>query len=270
MAPHPDAAAFWDRQLEQAAGHERDLARRHDRIGLALTVLGGVGSAGLALAMQAAGTWAALGTLADLLVAFGLLVAALAAGVSGVGLTPMDGRGWRPGSLPAWVRDRSRLGLQVEALAGLFPDRDDDWRSTLRRASRVRDDLPGKIRAALEAREGSTVATSPDARRILADWLGAALHADLAWWLEPADDTPDSIRAVETRIRLVFWFWAQRQVAEARADGIRLALRLGTWAAGLVASAFAVHLLGWWILAVVVGIAALILLRLLLGRTRDL
>jgi hypothetical protein len=132
----------------------------------------------------------------------------------------------------------------------------------------VRDDLADKVRSALEAHEGATVAGSPDARRVLADYLLSTVHTDLAWWLEPADATPEALHRADTRVRLVFWFWTRRQVAEARADLVQLAVRLGTLAAVLLGSAFAVHLLGWWMLAVVAAVAALVILRLFLGRSQ--
>ncbi|MBN1336613.1 MAG: hypothetical protein JXB39_11700 [Deltaproteobacteria bacterium] len=267
MNPHPDAATFWEHHLEQAADDERALAHRHDRVGLALAAIGGGGSVATALVMQAAGTWGALGGLADLLAAIGLLLAALAAVVAGAGLAPMDGRTWRPGSLAAWIREQARRGFQVEALAGLFPDRADDWRPTLHRASRVRDDLAAKVRAAREAGEGTPSATSPDARRVLAEYLEAVFHTDLSWWLEPASDTPEAVRRAEARVRLVFWFWTQRQAAQSRAEMVRFTVRLGTWGAAFLGCAFAVHLLGWWILLLAGLGAGLAVLRVFLGRS---
>lgn len=250
MTESTETSEWWGRHLEVLADHERRVGDALEgRLRFATTLFGVVAGGG-PLILRVTGWWSEMSWFVAFLVGSGLFAAAGAALVAVAGLAPMDGRRWRAGTLARWLHDRGEAGPPLNAVAGLLPEAPGRWRDVHRRARRTRADLPDRLRAAMDTEDppARSLASSPAGRAVLVTFLKDTLQVDLGWWLAPAGDTEAADRLVETRLRLVLWWWLQRQVAAARARLLRVSLGAGTAAAGLLLAGGLVFVAGWWLL----------------------
>ncbi len=245
-----EAAAWWERHLESLAAHERDLGRLSERRAGAMALSWALITLGLPILLGLTHWWAALGALATVLMTMAILLALAASLIFWAAQAPLDGRRFRGGSLASWLHGLATGGGPLRHLQGFLPTRSWVWRENLRRARRTRPELSAKVHGALEQGELEPVPTaaSDDARLLLCEYLQQVVGSDLSWWLEPGSDDAADIRRSETRVRQVFWFWLNRQAAQLRADLLAMGMRTGQLAVLLLVSALAVHLIGWWLL----------------------
>lgn len=262
--PDGSAAKYWEQHLASLAEHERSLYSLQEQRAQILAGLCGSLAAGGTAWLTTIGWFDRAGTAAQILMFTGLLAVLVAAAVFWLTLSPMEGRRFHRGSLTDHVHRMART-YQEGGLQGFFRSAVDQ---DARRARRLSENLAAEARAAAEA-EGlkpADLALSPAARSHLVDWLKNTVRSDLRWWLELDNDTPEARHDVEARVRMVFWFWTNRQVAEAKAEMVRTGISIGAWSVVLVTAALVTHLLGWWMLLGVGLIAAVLTVRHFLSR----
>ncbi len=257
-----EAAIWWEQHLTAMVDHEQDLQKVS---GLRAVVLGLVATTiavGGPLLMLGTRWWGSMGWLAGMVLALGFAFALASAIIFWLALAPMEGRGWRPHSLTAWLHDKARDGLGLDFLAGVLPSRTGEWRENLRRARRLRPDLSEKVRAALRRDDLEAWLThqSEEARGLVQSYLRDVVGADLDWWLDPATEGSNE-RLSAARVRMVFWLWLHRHVARAMADMLWLGVKLGVTALFFVLAALVLHLVGWWLLLLVPFLGGAVFLR---------
>jgi hypothetical protein len=264
--PH-ETAAWWETHLADMIRHEQDLQRmsalRAVVLALVATTIAVVGP----LLMAGMRWWAAMGWLAAFVLAVGFALALCSAIIFWLALAPMEGRGWRPHTLTAWLHDKASAGFGLDFLAGVLPSRTGEWRENLRQARRLRPDLSEKVRAAArrDDLDPSRAHASTEARGLLVSYLGDAVGADLAWWLDPASQGEERCAA---RVRLIFWLWLHRHVAQAMADMLWLGVKLGVTAMFTVLASMVLHWLGWWLLLAIPALGGLLVMRWVFAQAR--
>ncbi|MFH1466383.1 MAG: hypothetical protein ABIO70_18510 [Pseudomonadota bacterium] len=250
-AREPDTAAWWREHLSAMVSHEQVLQHAAMTRAVVLALVATAIAVGGPLLLAWRGWWGGIGWLAGLLLVLGFGFALASAVIFWLSLAPMEGRGWRPHTLTAWLHTRASEGLGLDFLAGLLPDHTGAWRENLRQARRLRPDLSEKVKAAVRRDDLDLhlAHRSPEARAQLEAWLREVLGADLGWWLAPGEDEEGDRRAA-ARVRLVFWLWLHRHVAQAMADMCWLGVKLGVTAMFFTIAALAVLWIGWWLLLV--------------------
>jgi hypothetical protein len=265
--PTQDASSWWDRHLGDMIRHEQDLQRVSAMRAVVLALVATTIAVGGPLLMSGMRWWGGMGWVASLVLCVGFATALGSAVIFWLALAPMEGRGWRPHTLTAWLHQKASMGLGLDFLAGVLPSRTGEWRENLRQARRLRPDLSEKVRAAsrrddLEAHQAHQ---SAEARELLVGYLRDVVGADLGWWLDPeAAGEPMSA----ARVRSVFWLWLHRHVAQAMADMLWLGVKLGVTAMFLVLAALIVHWIGWWLLLLLPLIAGLLIGRWAFAQNR--
>jgi hypothetical protein len=245
----PDVGAWWEQHLAAMVSHEQALQRTAAARAMVLALAATALAVGGPLLLAWRGWWGDLCCLAALVLVLAFASALGSALVFWLSLAPMEGRGWRPHTLTAWLHAHAAGGLGLDVLAGVLPDRTGAWRENLRQARRLRPDLSEQVKAAArrDDLDAHLVHRSTEARALLAAYLREVLGSDLCWWLEPGEDgARDQLAAA--RVRQVFWLWLHRHVAQAMADMCWLGVKLGVTATFLVLAALAIHWLGWWLL----------------------
>lgn len=257
-----EAATWWERHLAAMVSHEQDLQRvsalRAVMLGLVATTI----AVGGPLLMAGMRWWGEMSWLAGAVLAIGYVFALGSAIIFWLALAPMEGRGWRPHTLTAWLHQRASTGLGIDFLAGLLPSRTGEWRENLRQARRLRPDLSAKVRAAVrrDDLDAWMAHQSQEARELVVDYLHGVVGSDLAWWLDPEAEG-SSAELSAARVRMVFWLWLHRHVAQTMADMLWLGVKLGVTALAFVVSALTLHWIGWWLLLLIPLAAGLGFLR---------
>ena len=246
------AARYWEEHLATLAAHERSLFALQEHRAQILAGLCGSIVAGSVAWLSTIHWWEQASFVSEVLVAGGLLGILLAAAVFWLTLTPMEGRRFRRRSLAERAYSLTRALQGGSLLSGRFLPST----TVSRQARRLAEDLAADARQATDTDGlGATdLALSPTARARLADWLKDTVRTDLGWWLDGQPDQPEERRQMEARIRMVFWFWANRQVSEAKAEMVRTGISIATWAVLLLALAGVVNLLGWWLLLLLLAV----------------
>lgn len=237
-----DPACWWEDHLQKLAHGEHHRALIQER--RAQVLAGGTGSAVVGgLALYDAG-WVRLSDSLSLGAAgLGVLGLVLAFLVFGMSFWPMEGRKFRAGSVEEWF-------------FGTLSD-GNGWLGWLVGAPRVphrESVLSFQVQQAIkeeghaEGNEGR--AASAHARRLVAEFLHHAVKTELSWWLTPENESEAARRVVDVRYRLVFSWWAARQVGRVKADLVRAGLRLCGLSVALIALALVWEALGWWVLLI--------------------
>jgi hypothetical protein len=244
-----EASAWLERHLADMIQHEQDLQRMSALRAIVLALVATTIAVGGPLLMTALGWWRSMGWVASLVLCLGFVSALISAVIFWLALAPMEGRGWRPHTLTAWLHHKASAGFGLDFLAGLLPSRTGEWRENLRQARRLRPDLSEKVRSATRRDDLEPFEThkSAEARELLASYLRDTAGADLSWWLDP-EQVGEPMAAAHTRS--IFWLWLHRHVAQAMADMLWLGVKAGVTALFLVLGALVVHWLGWWLLLV--------------------
>ncbi len=260
--PSSEAATWWERHIAAMISHEQDLQRVSALRAVVLALVATTIAVGGPLLMSGMAWWAAMGWVASAVLCLGFASALIAAVIFWLALAPMEGRGWRPHTLTAWLHHKASVGFGLDFLAGILPSRTGEWRENLRQARRLRPDLSEKVRAAVrrDELEPWQVHQSEEARGLLVGYLREAVGADLSWWLDPASPACDEHLAT-ARVRAVFWLWLHRHVAQAMADMLWLGVKAGVTAMFLVLAALVVQWLGWWLLLLIPLAGGLAVLR---------
>ncbi len=257
-----DAASWWEQHIHAMIEHEQHMQRISVMRAIVLALVATTIAVGGPMLMTGLRWWAPMGWLASALLALGFVSALCAAIIFWLALAPMEGRGWRPHTLTAWLHDKASVGLRLDFLAGLLPSRTGEWRENLRQARRLRPDLSEKVKAAVRRAELEAWETQrcPEARELLVGYLRDVVGADLGWWLDPGADSNDE-QLASARVRAIFWLWLHRHVAQAMADMLWLGVKMGVTAMFLVLAALVVQWIGWWLLLLVPVIGGLVALR---------
>jgi hypothetical protein len=268
-AREADIATWWRDHLSAMVDHEQQLQHAAMIRAVVMALVASTTAVGGPVLLACCGWWGAIGWFTGVLLVAGFCLALAAAIVFWLSLAPMEGRGWRPHTLTAWLHARSSGGLGLDLLAGLLPDRAGGWRENLRQARRLYPDLSEKVKAATrrDALEPHLAHRSTEARALLGAWLREVLVADLDWWLDPGDDEADD-RQAAARVRLVFWLWLHRHVVQAMADLCWLGVKLGVAAMSFFLAALCVLWVGWWLLLAVPVLAGFVALRWVFSQAR--
>ncbi len=267
--PTLTSEACWAPHIEALIDHERGLQRSFTLRATIMALVATSIALGGPLLMAGTRWWGGMGWAPAVLLALAFAAALASAAVAWLALAPMEGRGWRPHTLTCWLHQKASQGLNMDLLGGVLPSRTAAWRENLRQARRMAPDLSAKVRAAVRRADldPHEAHRCPEARSLVAAWLRDSLGADLSWWLDPGDSEQGD-RQAATRLRLVFWLWLHRQVAQALADMIWLAIKLGVLAFFLVLAALVLHWLGWWLLSLLPLAGGLLVLRWVLAQAQ--